>query len=60
MSFENWYFKSIQEAQARYKKEESDKEATERIKKRNEQIENDLHDANYGSINPIEDEWWGI
>ena len=48
MSFHNWYAKSIEEAQARYKKEEKAK-----AKKEIDDYEDVLYDMNYGSVDIV-------
>lgn len=45
MEFSNWYVKSIQEAQERYKKEDKAKQAEV-----NKNKEHTYHDENYGSV----------
>ena len=52
MSFHNWYSKSIEEAQDRYKKEDEEKA---KARKDIDDYENALYDMNYGSV-PLPDD----
>jgi hypothetical protein len=52
MSFHNWYSKSIEEAQDRYKKED---EVAKEPERGNIDIHRDLYDSNYGSISMEDD-----
>ena len=50
MDFSNWYSKSITEAQERYKKEDEFNKEYERKVQENIDYQNELYDANYGTI----------
>jgi len=55
MEFSNWYSKSIEEAQERYKKEDEEKQTKIKAIKESEDLENQCYDMNYGSI-PMPDD----
>ena len=53
MEFSNWYSKSIDEAQERYKKEDKIAKEQERKERENVQVHSDLYDSNYGEVTVI-------